>query len=401
MLTLILALAFLADVSYSDTPAVNLEAETSTSKPLSVLLVTGLYPGHLFPLVSLGEELVRRGHNVTLCANVMRGSHLYPDVPERVGIKFVSAGYDELYTQDFFEEVHATNSFNLTVMKSILRIYLSSYIQIRSKVEEMGIDHFDIIVSEVAATPVAVYFHVKDGMKAVVLNTLMTLPLAIQPSWPTPLFSSGQTDDLSFLDRLMIVSLNPGMALFFDEVFEKVSRIDSSYKEVVHDKTMMSYPGLHIPLIMNTAYGFDYPKTRYPLIEYVGPILMNSLPQLDESLQEWLNSRQEKSVIYISMGTTGLLSVETATAILEGVMATPYHAVWAMKKKSRKLLGEVDFEAYQDRLYLAEWVPQQTVLQHRAILMTILNCGLNGVQESLYNSLPVICVPHMYMISLR
>ena len=149
-------LAFLAGVSYSDTPAVNLEAETSTSKPLSVLLVTGLYPGHLFPLVSLGEELVRRGHNVTLCANVMRGSHLYPDVPERVGIKFVSAGYDELYTQDLFEEVHAINSFNLTIMKSILRIYLSSYIQIRSKVEEMGIDHFDIIVSEVVATPVAV-----------------------------------------------------------------------------------------------------------------------------------------------------------------------------------------------------------------------------------------------------
>ena len=80
----------------------------------------------------------------------------------------------------------------------------------------------------------------------------------------------------------MTVSLIPGIVLFFDEVFEKVSRIDSSYKEVVHDKTMMSYPGLHIPLIMNTAYGFDYPKTRYPLIEYVGPILMNSLPQLDE-----------------------------------------------------------------------------------------------------------------------
>ena len=98
----------------------------------------------------------------------------------------------------------------------------------------------------------------------------------------------------------------------------------------------------------------------------------------------------------MSMGTTGLLSVETATAIFEGVMATPYRAVWAMKKKNRKLLGEVDFEAYQDRLYLAEWVPQQTVLQHRAILMTILHCGLNGVQESLYNSLPVICVPHMY-----
>ena len=38
-----------------------------TTRPLSVLLLNGLYLGHFFPLVSLGEELVRRGHNVNLC----------------------------------------------------------------------------------------------------------------------------------------------------------------------------------------------------------------------------------------------------------------------------------------------------------------------------------------------
>ena len=369
----------------------------ATSKPLSVLLVAGLYSGHLFPLVSLGEELVRRGHNVTLCANVMRGSHLYPDVPERVGIKFVSAGYDPLSLSDF-EELHTLAQgsflFNWTVISRSSNIVLASLIQIRDKVEEIGMDNFDVIISDGSLFVIGAYFH-KKGAKSIVFNTLMAMSPSLLPSWPTPMFSTVQSDNLSFQERFINAMLFP-LAKNLVSLLSSVPKSDTAYKEALKDEDIQTLPGLQLPVIFNTVYGFDYPKTRYPLMEYVGPVLMNSLPQLDESLQEWLDSRQEKSVIYISMGTTGLLTVEIATAILEGVMATPYRAVWAMKKKNRKLLDEVDFEACQDRLYLAEWVPQQTVLQHRAILMTILHCGLNGVQESLYNSLPVICVPFAY-----
>ena len=367
------------------------ENNNATSKPLSVLLVTGLYPGHRFPLVSLGEELVRRGHNVTLCANVMRGSHLYPDVPERVGIKFVSAGYDPL-SQEEYEEISAVMQrgllLNSSVANQVANMGQASYIQIRDKVEEIGMEKFDVLVGEVSAYVVAAYFH-KKGMKSIGLSTIMMLSSTLLPSWPTPMFSTVQSDNLSFQERLTNVMLFP----FVEYLIKLFSSVPDAFKDVLTNEDIRR---VHMPVIYTTVYGFDYPKTRYPLMEYVGPVLMNSLPQLDESLQEWLDSSQGESVIYISMGTTGLLSVETATAILEGVMATPYHAVWAMKKKNRKLLGEVDFEAYQDRLYLAEWVPQQTVLQHRAILMTILHCGLNGVQESLYNSLPVICVPYAF-----
>lgn len=96
------------------------------------------------------------------------------------------------------------------------------------------------------------------------------------------------------------------------------------------------------------------------------------------------------------MGTTGSLTASNAKALLNGVMATVYSAVWVIKAKNREKLDEVDFEAYGDRLFLEEWVAQQTVLQHKSILLCILHCGLNGIQESLYNSLPVICIPFGY-----
>ena len=366
-------------------------------KPLSILLVTGPYTGHLFPLVSLGEELVRRGHNVTLCATMIKGSPLYPDVPERVGVRFESAGYDDL-TQDDFEEIHMlmqSGVSNFTNNDKLLRIAWPSLILIRAKVEEIGVEHFDIMIAEAAAFPLGVYFH-RKGMRTIILCTLISMFPSALPSWSTPLPSSGQLDDLSFFERLLNTLLMPFLYFFANEIYLSVTRVDENYKKAFDGIDPLFYPGLHIPLIFNTVPGLDFPKPTYPLIEHVGPVLMNSLPELDERLQEWLDSKENRTVIYISMGTTGYLAADTAQGILDGVMATAYSAVWVLKTRNRKTLSQVNFEVFKDRLFLADWVPQQTVLQHRAIVMSLLHCGLNGIQESLYNSLPVICIPTGY-----
>lgn len=373
------------------------EAREPPSKPLSVLLVSSLYSGHLFPLVALGEELVRRGHNVTLCANEMKGSNRYPDVPERVGIKFVSAGYDTL-TQEDFHKVHEEMQNSLSVTGKSLQVGYSSMIQIRDKVEEIGMEHFDIVVCDVGIHVTAAYFH-KNGLKSMIFSPLMiSMVPNLLPSWPTPITSSGQSDDLSFLDRFLNTVLNPLLQPLLDQLYKGVVSlsIDAKYYEVLKDVDVMSSPGIHIPLVVACVWGVDFPKPKYPLLELVGPILMTSLPRLDQRLQEWLDAKEDKSVIYISMGTTASLDLNNAKAILDGVMATPHSTVWVINARNRKKIGGVDFEAYEDRLFMIDWVPQQTVLKHRSIVVTILHCGLNGVQESLFNSLPIICAPFGY-----
>ena len=382
------------------------EGESTAKKPLSILLLAGLFTGHLFPLVSLGEELVRRGHSVTLCANVMNGSNLLPGVPERVGVKFVSAGYDAVSKQQL-EEMHSVMQnafFNFSLLAMLMNsshsaqdnihLFDTTYLQIRAKVEDIGLNQFDIIVSEVSAFPLAAYFH-ERGRKSVVFCTLMLATLNSLPQWPTPLSSSGQSEDLSFLERLFnLLFENLVLAPILRDFF-RVVPLDAHFEAVLGEKeSVLAYPGLQIPLIYNTVFGFDYPKDRYPLVSYVGPVLMNSLPPIDQELLEWLESRENKTVIYISMGTTGILTAENAEGLLEGVMSTPYHAVWVIKQRNRR--DSMDLTVFGDRLFVAEWVPQQTVLNHRAILMSILHCGLNGVQESLANALPIICSPLGY-----
>lgn len=206
-------------------------------------------------------------------------------------------------------------------------------------------DHFDIIISDISILPLAVYFS-ERGKKAVVFSTLMLYFPSILPVWPTPLVSSGQTENLSFLERFFNtlftnLFLKP---LFFGVVFQSGLYNDSSYRKVLG---VINYPGSHIPLIFNTAFGLEYPKSRYPLIEHVGPVLMNSLPPMDEELQQWLDKKTRKSVIYISMGTTGFLKANNIQALLNGVMAAPYSAVWVFKRKDREGYNLTDLDTWR------------------------------------------------------
>ena len=374
------------------------EFESQEDRKISVLLINGLYLGHLFPLVSLGEELVRRGHNVTLCANVLKGSSIYPEIAERVGIQFLNPGYDSGFTQEEFDDFQL-GLYSLKADRfAVKNMHMNepSMIQIRAKVEETGLDKFDMIISDAVLMPIGIYFH-KKGKKSVLFSTLLggRFP-ATEPEWPVPIVNSGQADDLSFIERFLNTLFIRLFFLTLFNIFLSIPGSDPYYKEVLGNVTVLSYPGVHIPMIITSVYGFDYPRIRWPLIEYVGPVLTNSPPQIDGELQTWLDGKPRKSVICISMGTTASLSENNARAILEAVMSTPYHALWVIKPQNRDVLNGVDLTVYGSRLFLAEWVPQQRVLRHVSILMTVLHCGLNGVQESLSNALPVICIPYAY-----
>ncbi len=62
------------------------------SPRLHVLLIVSYYVGHQIPLIAVGEELVGRGHNVSLLTTEVKGSRVVPQLVERVGINFISAG---------------------------------------------------------------------------------------------------------------------------------------------------------------------------------------------------------------------------------------------------------------------------------------------------------------------
>ena len=69
-----------------------LKAFSSSAKPLSVMITAFPAAGHITPAANLGEELVRRGHTVTLCTMDVEGSDLPKKRTEAAGMKYLSAG---------------------------------------------------------------------------------------------------------------------------------------------------------------------------------------------------------------------------------------------------------------------------------------------------------------------
>ena len=78
---------------------------------------------------------------------------------------------------------------------------------------------------------------------------------------------------------------------------------------------------LHI-YIVPSVIGFEYPQIISPLTSYVGPILTKSPDPIPKELQEWLDSKEDQSIVYVSMGSHMILTKEKGSAILNGVLST-------------------------------------------------------------------------------
>ncbi len=59
-----------------------------SKEPISVLLVAANFPSHVTRIDALGEALVLRGHNVTLCSTEREGDELPKQLANRTGMTF-------------------------------------------------------------------------------------------------------------------------------------------------------------------------------------------------------------------------------------------------------------------------------------------------------------------------
>ena len=73
------------------------------------------------------------------------------------------------------------------------------------------------------------------------------------------------------------------------------------------------------------------------------------------------------------MGTTWLMTRTLAESIVNGIRATKYSAIWSLKASAQHVLANLEIDT--QRFFVAEWVPQLSVLQHNSIAMAVLHAG--------------------------
>ncbi|CAL4970353.1 unnamed protein product [Urochloa decumbens] len=165
---------------------------------------------------------------------------------------------------------------------------------------------------------------------------------------------------------------------------------------------------------MAESFKRDAEDGAFPPVFPVGPIVRSSSSgeEADESgCLEWLDSQPEGSVVYVSFGSGGALSVEQTAELAAGLEASGQRFLWVVRMPSldgaSNNFAEMDDkddplawlpEGFLERtsgrgLAVAAWAPQVRVLAHPATAAFVTHCGWNSVLESVAAGVPMAAWP--------
>ena len=216
----------------------------------------------------------------------------------------------------------------------------------------------------------------------------------LYPSWPWPSLLHGATsENMGFLDRALNAFSGLAVKAFVYAIFSPTISTLSQYCPTVGLNQVVTDIGLNTPAIIPSVIGFEYPRTIFPMVEYVGAMVSRNPAPLTGELKQWLKSKPERSVVYVSMGSLFYLNEDIGKALLEGVMNAGYNLLWSLKKSNQEILKGLDRDP--DRVLISDWTPQFSVLGSRAIHSAIVHGGNNGINEAMWNGVPIVVLPQM------
>ena len=121
-------------------------------RPLSVLLITPPFAGHLLPCLALGEALAKRGHNVTLVSAptdfIRKEIGKYGITLWSIGEGFISP---DKYRQLFYSMERIQNKYNISLQD--VKVHLDFHKRVRKVIDNTAIKSFDIIVGDKDFSP--------------------------------------------------------------------------------------------------------------------------------------------------------------------------------------------------------------------------------------------------------
>ncbi|XP_052303727.1 7-deoxyloganetin glucosyltransferase-like isoform X1 [Populus trichocarpa] len=157
--------------------------------------------------------------------------------------------------------------------------------------------------------------------------------------------------------------------------------------------------------VLNALY------SMFPRVYPIGPLqlLLNQVPEDDlnsigcnlwkeepECLQ-WLDSKKPKSVVYVNFGSIVVMNKEQLIEFGMGLSESNHSFVWIIRPDmviGQSAIFPAEFmEETKERGFIANWCPQEEVLNHPSIGGFITHCGWGSTIESISSGVPMLCCP--------
>ncbi|CAJ2668138.1 unnamed protein product [Trifolium pratense] len=120
----------------------------------------------------------------------------------------------------------------------------------------------------------------------------------------------------------------------------------------------------------------------------------------DDNYIEWLDSKDELSVVYVSFGSLAILPKKQMEEIARALLDSGFPFLWVVRDKNLQQQKEVEDElSCREEIEkngngkIVKWCSQVEVLSHSSLGCFVTHCGWNSTLESLSSGVPMVAFP--------
>ncbi|XP_074338375.1 crocetin glucosyltransferase, chloroplastic-like [Apium graveolens] len=360
-----------------------------------IILTTYPAQGHINPSLKLADKLVDLGMQVTFTTSISARRFIPKTYSKKsLCFKLYSDGYDQ-GIQNPADAVDFYNKLKSYGAKCVEEIIVSSAQQ-GNPVTCLVYTIFYHWVAEVArgfdlpsmlywiqpAAVFAIYYYYFNGYKDAFDKIddpswsikLPGLPLLNKPDLPSFIIPSSQD-----VYTKALASLKQHFDALSSDPMPKV--LINSFEDLEHHALKS------IDKLILLAVG---PVIQSAFLDGKHDSFDNSRKQID-----WLNSKGDSSVIYVSFGTMINLPKSEMEEIAKALLKSGRPFLWIVKKNKDE--KEEDKLSCMDKLeeqgLIVPWCSQVEVLSHKALGCFVTHCGWNSTLETLASGVPVVAYP--------
>lgn len=344
---------------------------------------------HLF-VSRLGQELAERGHQVKIYVGASQ-SYAVNDSLVRVfnDDNFLPVLQSSPRSSETFKSYSPRQGWQMLFMYQ--SVYCDDLLSNTDVMEE--ISHADLVVGEfiyLCSTLVADKFSLPHVLVAAIsldFISAFAFGLPAPPSY-IPQFGVTLSDELTFSERAR--SLFRWIFVYVSYIYDLCPTFEKikTKHNITPDKSIQETLGTVDMIIGQANFFIEKPRPLYPNTRVVGPLLASPAKSLPDELDQFAQKAGDEGVILVSFGTVvGGMSDSLLKIMAETFSKLPQKIIWKLKP------SDISKLTVSDNIKLLPWLPQNDILGHPKTRLFIAHAGLNGVLESAYHGVPMICSP--------
>ncbi|XP_047320652.1 UDP-glycosyltransferase 75C1-like [Impatiens glandulifera] len=363
-----------------------------------ILLVCFPGQGHINPTLQFAKHLHRQGLNITFLTAFSALNRMSPPSLPLQGLDFVG------FSTDFDSTAAVNKTFDFNHYMSQIRHHGSKKLSqlLSTAIEELR--PFSQVIYAILLPWAAIV--ARD------LNVPSTL-LWIQPAAIFNIYYhyfNGYEDEFKRVSRSSGSSvLLPGLPELCKDDLPSFTVANNGYGFVLefvreHIQFLESEQDPYPKILINTCEILESEAlkaiTRFNLIP-IGPMILSDksfggdmLIENSRDYMDWLDSKPEGSVVYVSFGSYLPLSMQQIKEIGKGLLISGRPFLWVIRDNQKDESFMSCDDEFEKMGKIVGWCSQIEVLSHKSVGCFVSHCGWNSCLESLVCGVPIVGFPH-------